>query len=86
MEKIRRLREEAEAEKREEQGLNGERVPIIGDKEQRSFANPEAWMMSMKRGEFDYGYNGQVCVDEDHGVIVAADTWITRFLWATFLR
>jgi hypothetical protein len=30
-------------------------------------------MMPMKRGEFDYGYNGQVCVDENHGVIVAGD-------------
>jgi len=30
-------------------------------------------MMLMKRGEFEYGYNGQVCVDESHGVIVAGD-------------
>lgn len=73
LEKIRRLREELEAEKREEQGLKGEQCPIIGDKEQRSFADPEARMMPMKRGEFDYGYNGQVCVDEEHGVIVAGD-------------
>jgi hypothetical protein len=29
--------------------------------------------MLMKRGDFDYAYNAQACVDEDHGVIVAAD-------------
>ena len=27
----------------------------------------------MKRGEFDYGYNAQACMDEGHGVIVAGD-------------
>lgn len=48
-------------------------MPVIEDKEQRSFADPDARMMPMKRGDFDYGYNGQVCVDEAHGVIVAAD-------------
>lgn len=62
LEKIRRLREELEGE-----------MPHIEEKEQRSFADPEARMMLMKRGEFDYAYNGQVCVDEEHGVIVAGD-------------
>lgn len=52
--------------------LEGEMLPIE-DKEQRNFADPEARMMLMKRGEFDYAYNGQVCVDEEHGVIVAGD-------------
>jgi len=44
----------------------------IKDKEQRSFADHDARMMFMKRGEFDYGYNAQVGVEEGHGVIVAA--------------
>jgi len=71
--KIRQLREELEQEKREEQHLKEKRTPVIEDKEQRSFADHEARMMLMKRGEFDYGYNAQVCNDEAHGVIVAAD-------------
>lgn len=62
LEKIQKLREELEREQ-----------SAITDKEQRSFADPDARMMLMKRGEFDYAYNGQVCVDEAHGVIVAGD-------------
>jgi hypothetical protein len=73
LEKIRRLRAGLEAEKRQEQGVKEGQSPVIEDKEQRSFADHDARMMPMKRGEFDYGYNGQVCVDEDHGVIVAGD-------------
>jgi len=73
LDKIRQLREELEREKREEQGLKGEQTPIIEDKEQRSFADRNARMMLMKRGEFDYGYNAQACVAEGHGVIIAAD-------------
>jgi transposase len=73
LEKIRRLREELEAEARQEQGLGGREPPIIEDKEQRSFADPEARMMLMKRGEFGYGYNGQICADEEQGVIVAGE-------------
>jgi transposase len=65
--KIRELREELEQEKIEEQ------QPIIEAKEQRSFADHDARMMLMKRGEFDYAYNAQACTDEGHGVIVAAD-------------
>jgi hypothetical protein len=73
LEKIRWLRAELEAEKRQEQGVKEGQTPVIEDKEQRSFADHDARMMPMKRGEFDYGYNGQICVDEDHGVIVAGD-------------
>ena len=72
LERIRQLREELEREKREEQHLNEEQPPIIEDKEQRSFADGDARMMLMKRGEFDYAYNAQACMDE-HGVIVAGD-------------
>jgi transposase len=73
LEKIRRLREELEAEARQEQGLGEREPPIIEDREQRSFADRDARMMLMKRGEFGYGYNGQLCADEGHGVIVAGE-------------
>jgi len=71
--KIRQLKEELEREKRQEQGLKEEEMPQIEDKEQRSFADRDARMMLMKRGEFDYAYNAQACVDDGHGVIVAAE-------------
>ena len=70
--KIRRLKEELESEKREEQNLEAEQVPVIEAKEQRSFADSESRMMLMKRGEFDYAYNAQACPSEE-GVIVVAD-------------
>lgn len=73
LEKIRQLRRELEREKREEQYLREGQTPIIEDKEQRSFADADARMMLMKRGEFDYAYNAQACMDEGHGVIVAGD-------------
>jgi len=46
---------------RKERGTTpqGRSNPIIEDKEQRSFAERDARMMLMKRGEFDYGYNAQ---------------------------
>jgi transposase len=72
LEKIRSIREELEREKREEQRLKEGQTPIIEDKEQRSFADGDARMMLMKRGEFDYAYNAQACMEE-HGVIVAGD-------------
>ena len=55
-----------------EQRLKEGQTPIIEDKEQRSFADGDARMMLMKRGEFDYAYNAQACMEE-HGVIVAGD-------------
>jgi transposase len=73
LEKIHRLREELEREKREEQHLKEGQTPRIEAREQRSFADRDARMMLMKRGEFDYGYNAQACMDEGHGVIVAGD-------------
>ena len=71
--KIRGLRQELEQEKREEQGLGDGEIPLIKDKEQRSFADRKARMMLMKRGEFDYGYNAQSCTEESHGIIIVAD-------------
>ena len=73
IEKIGQLRKELEEEKRLEQGLMESQAPVIEAKEQRSFADHDARMMLMKRGEFDYGYNAQACMDEGHGVIVAGD-------------
>ena len=72
LEKIRSIREALEREKREEQHLNEGQTPMIEAKEQRSFADGDARMLLMKRGEFDYGYNAQACMEE-HGVIVAGD-------------
>jgi len=52
--------------------LPADAVPEIADKEQRSFADRDARIMLMKRGEYDYAYNAQAAVDADSGVIVAA--------------
>ena len=73
LEKIRRVKDELEREKREEQRLKEGEAPRIEDREQRSFADPDGRMMLMKRGQFDYAYNAQACVEEGHGVIVAAE-------------
>ena len=73
LEKISRLKEELEAEKRKEQGLPEGVSPLIEDKEQRSFADYEGRIMPMKSGGFDYAYNGQAATDEEQGVVVAAD-------------
>jgi len=73
LEKIRQLRVELEQEKRAEQRLKERQTPALEDKEQRSFADHDGRMMLMKRGEFDYGYNAQACMDEGNGVIVAGD-------------
>jgi transposase len=72
LKKIRQLREALEQEKREEQHLKEGQMPVIEDKEQRSFAEKDARIMLMKRGEFDYAYNAQAGMEE-HGVIVAGD-------------
>jgi transposase len=70
--KIRAAREHLEAEQRAEQGLPAGEQPVIGDKEQRSFADDDARIMLMKRGAYDYAYNAQAIVDAESGVIVAA--------------
>jgi hypothetical protein len=70
--KIRTARERLEAEQRAEQGLAEDAAPEIADKEQRSFADPDARIMLMKRGDYDYAYNAQAAVDAESGVIVAA--------------
>jgi transposase len=71
--KIRALRERLEAETRAARGRPEGQSPMIDDKEQRSFADGDARMMLMKRGEYGYAYNAQAAVDAESGVIVAAD-------------
>src|SRR3954453_1504196 len=70
--KIQAAREHLEAEQRAAQGLPADAAPEIADKEQRSFADTDARIMLMKRGAYDYAYNAQAAVDDEHGVIVAA--------------
>ena len=38
-----------------------------------AFADPEARIMPAKKGGFEYAYNAQIAVDDDNGVIVAAE-------------
>lgn len=71
--KIRVLRERLEAEQRAEQDLGDGANPVIDDKEQRSFADGDARMMLLKRGEYAYAYNAQAAVDATSGIVVAAD-------------
>lgn len=71
--KIQALRERLEAEQRSEQGVLADAAPVIGDKDQRSFADSDARIMLMKRGEYAYAYNAQAVVDAASGIIVAAD-------------
>jgi transposase len=71
--KIQALRERLEAEQRAEQGLAADQPPVIDDKEQRSFADAEARIMLMKRGEYAYAYHAQAAVDAASGIIVGAD-------------
>jgi transposase len=71
--KIQAARERLETEQRAEQGLSADASPVIADKEQRSFADGDARIMLMKRGEYDYAYNAQAGVDGASGVIVVAE-------------
>jgi hypothetical protein len=71
--KIRAARERLEAEERAERGLGPDQAPVIDAAEQRSFADGDARMMLMKRGEYGYAYNAHAVVDDGCGVIVAAD-------------
>jgi transposase len=71
--KIQAAREHLETEQRAEQGRSEDELPVIADKEQRSFADTDARIMLMKRGEYDYAYNAQAGVNEESGVIVVAE-------------
>lgn len=71
--KIRAVREQLEAEQRTVQGRTADQAPVIDAKTQRSFADRDARIMLMKRGEYAYAYNGEIVVDATDGIIVAAD-------------
>src|SRR5919201_1101652 len=71
--RIRALRERLEAEERAAQGLEPDAPPVIDEAEQPSFADGDARMMLLKRGEYAYAYNAEAAVDDAHGVIVAAE-------------
>src|SRR5919112_4795737 len=71
--KIQAARERLEAEQHAAQGLPEDAAPEIADKEQRSFADPDARIMLMKRGGYDYAYNAQAAVDAESGVIVGGE-------------
>jgi transposase len=74
----RREREQAQAE-REEPGTKprGRQPKEIddrpADKAQTNFTDPEAKIMKTSNKGFDYCFNGQVVVDEEHQIIVAAE-------------
>jgi len=65
--RLARIKEAKEALEEREQELNPGKE--IEDKKQISFADKEARIMG-KKGSFDYSYNGQISVDEDHQIIV----------------
>lgn len=73
LKRIQAARERIDVEKRSEQSVAADDAPAVEDKEQRSFADPEARIMPAKKGGFEYAYNAQLAVDEKVGVIVAAD-------------
>lgn len=65
--RLAKIKAAKEAVEKREQELNPGKA--IEDKKQISFADKEARIMG-KKGDFDYAYNGQISVDEDHQIIV----------------
>ncbi len=65
--RLARIKDAKEALEKREQSLSPGKE--IEDKKQISFADKDARIMG-KKGSFDYQYNGQISVDEDHQIIV----------------
>lgn len=65
--RLQKLQEAKEALERREKDENPGKP--IDPKKQISFADKDARIMG-KNGQFDYAYNAQICVDEDHQIIV----------------
>jgi transposase len=65
--RLTKIKAAKEALEQREQALNPGKA--IADKKQISFADKEARIMG-KKGDFQYGYNGQITVDQDHQIIV----------------
>ena len=71
--KIQTLRTRLEAEQRVAQGLTDDQPPTIEDKAHRSFADGDARMLLLKRGDYGSASTAQAAVAATSGVIVAAD-------------
>jgi hypothetical protein len=67
-ERLAQIQAAKEALEKREQSLNPGKE--IEGKKQISFADTDARIMG-KKGNFDYQYNGQICVDKDNQIIVA---------------
>jgi transposase len=67
-ERLAKIQAAKEALEKREEELNPEKE--IEGRKQISFADTDARIMG-KKGNFDYQYNGQICVDEDNQIIVA---------------
>ena len=65
--RLAKIKEAKQALEKREYGLNPGKK--IDDKKQISFADKEARIM-VKKGSFDYSYNGQISVDKDNQIIV----------------
>jgi len=66
-ERLAKIKSAKEALERRELELNPDKE--VEDKKQISFADHDARIMG-KKGSFEYDYNGQISVDEDHQIIV----------------
>lgn len=67
-ERLAQIQTAKEALEKREQALNPGKK--IDDTKQISFADTDARIMG-KKGNFDYQYNGQICVDQDNQIIIA---------------
>ena len=65
--RLKQIKEAKVALEEREDALNPGK--LIADKKQISFADKDARIMG-KKGNFDYQYNAQISVDEDHQIIV----------------
>jgi hypothetical protein len=65
--RLKQIEEAKVALEKREEALNPGKP--IADKKQISFADKDARIMG-KKGDFDYQYNAQISVDEDHQIIV----------------
>lgn len=65
--RLTKIKAAQEALEQREQVLNPGKA--IDDKKQISFADKEARIMG-KKGDFQYAYNGQIAVDQDHQIIL----------------
>jgi len=65
--RLKKIKAAKEALEQREQAMHPDKK--IDEKKQISFADKEARIMG-KKGDFNYSYNGQITVDQDHQIIV----------------